>query len=51
MCIPHFAPIANVIQMALESESQEASWEDKMFRPGDVALGGRFFSSGSTQIC
>ena len=46
--IPHYAPIANIIQMTTWWRVNDDSipWEDRKIRPGDVALAGEahFFS-------
>jgi acyl-CoA synthetase (AMP-forming)/AMP-acid ligase II len=41
VAVPHYAVIANVIQMAVHYKINEpkASWEDTRFKPGDVATG------------
>ncbi|KAL6309430.1 phenylacetyl-CoA ligase [Sparassis latifolia] len=39
VCIPHSAPIANVIQMSHTANSETVPWEDQIWRTGDVALG------------
>ncbi|KAI0080345.1 amp dependent CoA ligase [Panus rudis PR-1116 ss-1] len=38
VAIPHYAVIANVIQMAVHSKANEeyTSWEERRYRPGDV---------------
>ncbi|EPQ60488.1 acetyl-CoA synthetase-like protein [Gloeophyllum trabeum ATCC 11539] len=40
VAIPHYAPIANVIQMAVHHKVnvEYAPWEKRRFRPGDVAI-------------
>lgn len=42
VAIPHYAPIANVIQIAVHNRVNEdyCAWEDRRYRPGDVAIGG-----------
>lgn len=46
MAIPHFALIANVIQMAVHNKvNQEyCPVEDRRYRPGDVAIGGGYLN-------
>ncbi|KAN0087717.1 hypothetical protein V8E55_006338 [Tylopilus felleus] len=41
VAIPHYAPIVNVIQMALHNKvnRDDCAWEDRRYRPGDVAAG------------
>ncbi|KAH9920977.1 amp dependent CoA ligase [Amylocystis lapponica] len=41
VCIPHYAPIANVIQMAHEATQQQKHmpWERKTWRWGDISAG------------
>ncbi|KAF8968998.1 phenylacetyl-CoA ligase [Flammula alnicola] len=41
VAIPHFALIANVIQAAAHNRVNEdyCEWEDRRYRPGDVAIG------------
>ncbi|KAF4577045.1 hypothetical protein EYR36_005032 [Pleurotus pulmonarius] len=41
VAIPHFALIANVIQLAAHNKINEAytTWEDRRFRPGDICIG------------
>ncbi|TFK39014.1 phenylacetyl-CoA ligase [Crucibulum laeve] len=41
VAIPHYAPIANVIQIAAHNKVNEAycDWKDRRYRPGDVAIG------------
>ncbi|KXN84605.1 4-coumarate--CoA ligase 3 [Leucoagaricus sp. SymC.cos] len=41
VAIPHYAPIANIVQMAVHNRVYEdyCPWEDKRYRPGDVAIG------------
>ncbi|KAF9561069.1 acetyl-CoA synthetase-like protein [Agrocybe pediades] len=41
VAIPHFALIANVIQIAAHNKVNQnyCAWEDQRFRPGDVAIG------------
>ncbi|KIJ62741.1 hypothetical protein HYDPIDRAFT_114438 [Hydnomerulius pinastri MD-312] len=36
VAIPHYAPIANVIQLAAHHRVNDPSWEDQRFRPGDI---------------
>ena len=40
VCISHYAPIANVIQMAHLANQQPGPWEIAKYRTGDVAMGG-----------
>ena len=44
MAIPHYALIANVIQIAVGHRFNEeyCAWEDRRYRPGDVVLGSEF---------
>jgi 4-coumarate--CoA ligase len=44
VAIPHYAPIANVIQLAVHHKVNEdyARWEDQRFRPGDVCSVGEY---------
>jgi 4-coumarate--CoA ligase len=41
--MPHFALIANVIQIAVHNKVNEdyCEWDDRRYRPGDVAIGGK----------
>ncbi|KAH7884920.1 hypothetical protein F5I97DRAFT_1296635 [Phlebopus sp. FC_14] len=41
VAIPHYAPIANVLQMSLHLKVNQdyCPWEDQRIRPGDVAAG------------
>ncbi|EDR13168.1 uncharacterized protein LACBIDRAFT_308714 [Laccaria bicolor S238N-H82] len=41
VAIPHYALIANVIQMAAHNKINEnyCAWEDQRYRPGDIAIG------------
>ncbi|KDR82330.1 hypothetical protein GALMADRAFT_237577 [Galerina marginata CBS 339.88] len=41
VAIPHFALIANVIQIAAHNRVNEdyCNWEDRRYRPGDIAIG------------
>ncbi|KAJ3574470.1 hypothetical protein NP233_g1748 [Leucocoprinus birnbaumii] len=41
VAIPHYAPIANIVQIAVHNSVHEnyCSWEDRRYRPGDVAIG------------
>ncbi|EPT02028.1 hypothetical protein FOMPIDRAFT_1144338 [Fomitopsis schrenkii] len=39
VCISHYAPIANVIQMAHLANQQSGPWEIAKYRTGDVAMG------------
>ncbi|KAF8133972.1 amp dependent CoA ligase [Boletus edulis] len=41
VAISHYAPIVNVIQMALHNKinRDDCAWEDRRYRPGDVATG------------
>lgn len=43
--IPHYAPIANIIQIAVHNRVHEDyyAWEDRRYRPGDVVIGGELF--------
>lgn len=43
VAIPHYAPIMNVIQMALHQKINQnvCAWEDQRYRPGDVAAGSK----------
>ncbi|KAG8214731.1 hypothetical protein J3R82DRAFT_9819 [Butyriboletus roseoflavus] len=41
VAIPHFAPIANVIQLAAHHRVNDPSWEGQRFRPGDICCAGR----------
>ncbi|KAI0917584.1 hypothetical protein AcW2_007685 [Taiwanofungus camphoratus] len=43
VCIPHYAPIANVIQMAHVANSQNTTWEKKSYRAGDIAMARKSF--------
>jgi len=36
VAIPHYAPIANVIQLAAHNRVNDTKWEDQRFRPGDI---------------
>jgi hypothetical protein len=49
VAIPHYAPIANIVQIAVHNRIHEdyCAWEDHRYRPGDVAIGGAspFFPS------
>ncbi|KDQ63355.1 hypothetical protein JAAARDRAFT_147584 [Jaapia argillacea MUCL 33604] len=40
VAVPHYAPIANCIQMAVHHKVNEsyAPWEERRFRPGDVSI-------------
>jgi hypothetical protein len=42
VAIPHYAPIANIVQIAVHNRVHEdyCDWEDRRYRPGDVAIGG-----------
>lgn len=42
MAIPHYAPIANIVQIAVHNRVHEdyCAWQDRRYRPGDVAIGG-----------
>lgn len=42
MAIPHYAPIANVMQIAVHNKVNQnyCDWQDQRYRPGDVAIGG-----------
>lgn len=44
VAIPHYAPIANVIQIAIHNRVNEdyCPWEDRRYRLGDIAIGGVF---------
>lgn len=44
VAIPHYAVIANVIQMAAHHKVnvQYTTWDKQRFRPGDVAVAGKF---------
>ncbi|KIK04117.1 hypothetical protein K443DRAFT_93794 [Laccaria amethystina LaAM-08-1] len=44
VAIPHYALIANVIQMAAHNKINQnyCAWEDQRYRPGDIAIGGRY---------
>lgn len=44
VAIPHYGVIANVIQMAEYHKVNEdyTSWENRRFRPGDVAVAGAY---------
>ncbi|KZT64337.1 acetyl-CoA synthetase-like protein [Daedalea quercina L-15889] len=39
VCISHYAPIANVIQMSHLANNQEGPWEITKWRTGDVVMG------------
>ncbi|KAI6005348.1 hypothetical protein EDC04DRAFT_1004602 [Pisolithus marmoratus] len=41
VAIPHYAPIANIIQLAVHNRVNEdcIPWDDQRFRPGDVCSG------------
>ncbi|KAF8558343.1 acetyl-CoA synthetase-like protein [Imleria badia] len=41
VAISHYAPIVNVIQMAIHNKinRDDCAWEDRRYRPGDVAAG------------
>ncbi|KAH0832171.1 hypothetical protein J3R83DRAFT_13084 [Lanmaoa asiatica] len=41
VAIPHYAPIANVIQLAAHNRVNDPDWEDQRFRPGDICCAGR----------
>ncbi|KAF9802190.1 hypothetical protein IEO21_09957 [Rhodonia placenta] len=43
VCIPHYGPIANVVQMAHLANLQTLPWDERKWRPGDVCLGGNEF--------
>ncbi|KAF8133973.1 hypothetical protein EV363DRAFT_1430490 [Boletus edulis] len=36
IAIPHYAPIANVIQLAAHHRVNDPNWEDQRFKPGDI---------------
>ncbi|KAF8547466.1 acetyl-CoA synthetase-like protein [Imleria badia] len=36
VAIPHYAPIANVIQLAAHYRVNDPDWQDQWFRPGDI---------------
>ncbi|KAI0943151.1 hypothetical protein AcV7_002378 [Taiwanofungus camphoratus] len=38
VCIPHYAPIANVIQKAHLANMQPLPWEERRWRPGDIGI-------------
>jgi len=40
--IPHYAPIANIIQMAIcwRVNDDNVPWENRVVRQGDIALAG-----------
>ncbi|PCH36898.1 amp dependent CoA ligase [Wolfiporia cocos MD-104 SS10] len=38
VCIPHYTPIANVIQMSHLANLQTLPWEERKWRPGDAAI-------------
>ncbi|KAF9811107.1 hypothetical protein IEO21_06656 [Rhodonia placenta] len=38
VCIPHYSPIANVLQMAHTANLQKERWEDRPYRAGDIAM-------------
>ncbi|KAF9447299.1 acetyl-CoA synthetase-like protein [Macrolepiota fuliginosa MF-IS2] len=42
VAIPHYAPIVNVLQIAVHNRVNEdyCPWEDRRYRPGDVAIQG-----------
>ena len=44
VAIPHIALITNVVQLAVHNKVNEdyTSWEDRRFRPGDVAICGQY---------
>jgi hypothetical protein len=39
--IPHYAPIANIMQIATHHRLNDPDWEDQRFRPGDISCGGK----------
>ncbi|KAF5360393.1 hypothetical protein D9756_004584 [Leucocoprinus leucothites] len=41
VAIPHYAPIANIVQIAVHNRVHEnyCAWEERRYRPGDVAIG------------
>ncbi|KAI6115792.1 hypothetical protein EDD16DRAFT_1828046 [Pisolithus croceorrhizus] len=61
VAIPHYAPIANIIQLAVHNRVNEdcISWEDQRFPPGDVCSGvlplyhiyGMVFNTHYTLFC
>ncbi|KAF8120501.1 hypothetical protein EV363DRAFT_1189378, partial [Boletus edulis] len=40
IAIPHYAPIANVIQLAAYHRVNDPNWEDQRFKPGDICCAG-----------
>jgi 4-coumarate--CoA ligase len=50
--IPHYAPIANVIQIASFYKVNEnyAPWEEQRYRPGDICCAGKFSCYSGVQI-
>ncbi|KAI6030702.1 hypothetical protein F5J12DRAFT_954393 [Pisolithus orientalis] len=49
IAIPHYAPIANIIQLAVHNRVNDdrIPWEDQRFRPGDVCSAGGSSSTAS----
>ncbi|KAI0943773.1 hypothetical protein AcW1_002856 [Taiwanofungus camphoratus] len=52
VCIPHYAPIANVIQKAHLANMQPLPWEERRWRPGDIGIAVLpFFRKFRPEVC